>query len=53
VRASLASLGILALFVHVLDGRFVDHQVGLSIAVQLDAGFVIPLDNAVNLLAIA
>src|SRR5262249_19225783 len=37
---------------HVFDRRLVDHQVGSDITVHLDAAFVIPLDDAVNLLAV-
>src|SRR5579864_6809827 len=42
----------LALFIHVLNGRFVDHQVGGAGAVHLDAGAVVPLDYAMDLLAV-
>src|SRR5262249_36479573 len=43
---------VLAFFVHVLDGRFVDHQVGRAAPVNLDAIAVVPLDETVNLLAV-
>src|SRR5258708_36347575 len=44
---------VLAFLEHVLDGGLVDHQVGGSGAVQLDAVLVVPLDIAVDFLAVA
>ena len=44
---------VLAFLEHVLDGGFVDHQVGSTGAVQLDTGLVVPLDIAVDFLAVA
>src|ERR1019366_8150509 len=46
-------LPVLAFLEHVLDGGLVDHQVGGAAAVQLDAMFVVPLDIAVDFLAVA
>src|ERR1039458_8170511 len=43
----------LPLFKHVLDRRLIDHQIRRAAAVQLDAALVVPLDVAVDLLAIA
>src|SRR5580704_2019509 len=43
---------VLAFLIHVLDGRFVDHQVGSTIARHLEAALVVPLDDAVDFLAI-
>lgn len=44
---------VFALFVHVLDRRFVDQQIGLAISGDFEAALVVPLDHAVNFLAIA
>ena len=44
---------VLAFLEHVLDRGFIDHQVGGAVAVQLDAVFVIPLDIAMHLFAVA
>src|SRR6267378_4256277 len=44
---------VLAFLEHVLDGGLVDHQVGGAGAVQLDAVLVVPLDIAVDFLAVA
>src|SRR5580700_10586745 len=44
---------VLAFFIHVLDGRLVDHQVGLAVfAIYLDAGPVVPLDDAAYFFAV-
>src|SRR5437879_5496031 len=50
--ACLLLLPVLAFYVHVLDRGFIDHQVGLAVAVYLDAALVIPLDIATNLFPI-
>src|SRR4029077_18088866 len=43
-----------AFFVHVLDRRLVDHQIRLAaVSYNLEAVLVVPLDDAVNLLAVA
>src|SRR5438309_658179 len=44
---------ILRLLVHVLYGRLVDDEGGRAVAVDLDAALVVPLDNSVDLFAIA
>src|SRR5713226_5181888 len=46
------SLLALAFLEHVLNGGLVDHQVGGAAAVQLDAVLVVPLDIAVDFLAV-
>src|SRR5271154_2363729 len=45
--------GVFAFFIHVLDRGLVDHQVGRTGAVHFEAALVIPLDYAVNFLAVA
>src|SRR4030088_2785995 len=47
------ALLVLAFLEHVLDGGLVDHQVGGAAADQLDAVLVVPLDIAVDFLAVA
>src|ERR1700687_3968688 len=47
------SLPVLAFLEHVLDGGFVDHQIGGSGAVELDSILVLPLEIAVDFLAVA
>src|SRR5579864_6266731 len=42
----------LALFVHIFDRGFVDHQIGGAGAVHLDASAVVPLDHAMDLLTV-
>ena len=41
-----------ALFIHVLDRGFVNHQICCANAVDLEAGAIVPLDDSVNFLAI-
>jgi len=43
----------LAFFEHVFDGWFIDHQIRGAAAVQLDAVLVVPLNIAVDFLAVA
>jgi hypothetical protein len=44
---------VLAFLKHVLNRGLVDHEVGGGVAVQLDAVLVVPLDVAVDFLAVA
>ena len=44
---------VLAFFVHVLDTRFVDDEIGSAVAVHLDAISVVPFDDTMELLAVA
>lgn len=49
---SLAAPVVLAGLEDVADALFVDQQIGLTGAVDLDAGAVVPIDATLNLLAI-
>src|SRR5882724_4676753 len=46
-------LAVLPFFVHVLDRRLVDQQVGLAVAGYLDTALVVPLDHAANFFPVA
>src|SRR5579864_7073242 len=54
-RESEASLlpGALAFLIHVLDRGLVNHQVGRTVAVDLEAALVVPLNDAADFFAIA
>ena len=52
-RAHQLPLPVLAFLEHVLDRGLVDHQVGSAGTVELDAALVVPLDVAVDFLAVA
>src|SRR6516164_5618964 len=44
---------VLAFLEHVFDGGLVDNQVGGAVAIQFDAGLVVPLNDAVHFLTVA
>src|SRR5260370_349364 len=51
---TVARLAAFAFFVNVFDRRLVDHQIRLAaVSYHLEAVLVVPLDDAVNLLAVA